>query len=40
MKRVLFSVVITLSLFLSAGCSGSDNSALAPAESAAPEAAV
>ena len=39
MKRVLFSVVITLSLFLSAGCSGSDNSALAPAESAAPEAA-
>ena len=40
MKRVLFSVVITLSLFLSAGCSGSDNSALAPAESTAPEAAV
>ena len=54
MKRVLFSVVITLSLFLSAGCSGSDNSAPAqdssapvtestapaPAESAAPEAAV
>lgn len=54
MKRVLCSVVITLSLFLSAGCSGSDNSAPAqessatvtestapaPAESAAPEAAV
>jgi uncharacterized membrane protein YkoI len=46
MKRVLFSVVITLSLFLSAGCSGSDNSAPAQessapvTESAAPEAAV
>ena len=54
MKRVLFSVVITLFLFLSAGCSGSDYSAPAqessapvtesaapaPAESAAPEAAV
>ena len=54
MKRVLFSVVITLFLSLSAGCSGSDNSAPAqessapvtestapaPAESAAPEAAV
>ena len=34
MKRVLFSVVITLSLFLSAGCSGSDNSAPAQDSSA------
>ena len=40
MKRVLFSVVITLSLFLSAGCSGSDNSAPAPAESVSPGATV
>ena len=46
MKRVLFSVVITLFLFLSAGCSGSDNSAPAQdssapvTESVAPEAAV